>query len=114
MRKIVFAVLLCGVIFSSCHQRPDRILSEDTMTDIITDLQLNDAACQAKGISAVYDSRTYLHYYNQLFDKYNVEPEVFDSSLQWYTVNDIEGLRKIYKRVDKNIEKMREEFPDKE
>ena len=102
--------MACSLI--SCDKRPQDVLSPKQMTEIITDLQLNDAACQLKNINASYSPAAYAHYYNQIFEKYDIAPAAFDSSLKWYTMHDVVRLRKIYSDVEKNIKEMQNEFAE--
>ena len=107
-RNILFIFILACCSLTSCQQRPKNILSPKEMTEIITELQLHDAACQLKHINAAYNPAAYTHFYNQLFEKNGIEPAQLDSSLKWYAVHDIASLRKIYKKAEQNIREMQE------
>ncbi len=108
-RNILFIFTLACCALTSCQKRPENILPPKVMTEIITDLQLHDAACQLKHVTPTYNPEVYTHYYNQITEKYGIEPAQLDSSLKWYTINDIVGLRKIYKNVERNIKEMQKD-----
>jgi len=81
-------VFLTGFILllSACNSRPNGVLNERQMTNVLTDMHKTDAVLNEKGLAyGHYNEKG--AYYKFIFKKYNITKAQFDSSLVWYSKN---------------------------
>ena len=96
MIRIVL-VFACLFLLASCDSRPKGVLSQEDMTNIITDLHQLDGSLAAKSISSgQFNEKS--KYYNSVLKKYRITQAQFDSSVVWYTKNP-----KKYERIYENV-----------
>ena len=88
------------LLFSCKAKVPEDVIGKSTMVDLLYDYHL--AQAMAKSQSDSVDFRTKL-YTQAVFDKYEVNEERFNRSMEWYTRNS-EELFKIYKQIDQKFE----------
>ncbi len=100
MKRFVFIVFVL-LLFSDCGNKsntfvPDRLLSEQEMIDILTDVQIIEAdinhqrtqerehkdTIPSKPIDPVELSRSY---YGQLFGHYGITDSIFSQNMRYYT-----------------------------
>ncbi|HBN03626.1 MAG TPA: hypothetical protein DD396_06230 [Bacteroidetes bacterium] len=72
---------------SSDDHIPEGILSQEEMVDIITNIQLMDAAQKEVGISGILMGKMQDTNYTLIFNKYNTDFVQFDSSLKVYSAH---------------------------
>jgi hypothetical protein len=103
-------LLLLLILFAAaCYHDPPkpefdmtRVLSEDSMVVLLTDLQLVDGAVslKARGGKPVYDfSKAYT---DLILQKHHVEREVFNESIRYYSFY-VEKMDAIYEKVINNL-----------
>lgn len=99
--------LLCFVFFQfySCSNRPDEVMNQRAMKELLTDLHVLEAVLEEHP-PANEQERTY--YYNALLQKHGVTKASFDSSLIYYTKNP-KVFERVYTRVLTNLEKFKTE-----
>jgi hypothetical protein len=101
--KKVLCFFIASFLLGSCQQsaieKPDNLIDEETMEDIIYDLALldaiktnNPAALEQKNI----DPSTYV------YDKYDIDSLQFVSSNHYYA-SDVHNYLKMYKRVEDRL-----------
>src|SRR5262245_26163439 len=85
-RTFIFVVFLC--VINACGKKqvkvtnkPDWVLDEKTMVDIITDLRIVDAATYINPNTAPRDK---VKDWNFIMKKYNVEDSIFRNSHDYY------------------------------
>ncbi len=95
----IYFLFLLFFIFS-CKERmikiPKEVIPKDTMTHILADLQITDAAIVINSING--DStinRNIKSFYETIFKKYKVNKQRFKQSMEFYIKNP-EILEKIY------------------
>ncbi len=100
----------CGIcmlvlILAGCKvKRPDSVLSESKMENILYDYHL----AQAMGDNVPYNENyKKALYIDAVFEKYGTTEAVFDSSMVWYTRN-TDILSKVYERVSKRLKSQQE------
>ena len=81
-------VFLTGFILllSACNSRPNGVLNERQMTNVLTDMHKTDAVLNEKGLAYGHYTEK-AAYYKFIFKKYKITKAQFDSSLVWYSKN---------------------------
>jgi hypothetical protein len=101
MRNLFFAGFL---LLFSCNSKPNvQVLSQQEMVDIITDIQLADAAYKLDMLPATYKNQPQ-KYYLEILASHQTDSAMYNRSLHFYAENPL-LLKKIYKTVEKNISK---------
>lgn len=104
MKKI--AGILCAMLLlAGCNdkpvEKPDNLIPEDKMVDIIYDLSLLDAIRLSDPVSIVerkINPSTYI------YEKYKIDSLQFAQSNRYYA-SDIDGYTELYKRVEARLER---------
>ncbi|MDD4967921.1 MAG: DUF4296 domain-containing protein [Paludibacter sp.] len=95
------------MLFSSCDSRPNGVLNQKEMTNVLTEMHKTDATLNETGL-------TYKHYsdkapyYKFIFKKYGITQANFDSSLVWYSKNP-RVFGNIYEKVLANLTSLQKE-----
>ncbi len=104
MRKY-FTLVLCLLFFASCNEnaieKPDNLIDEDKMVNIIYDLTLLEAA-RVNNSASLRDMNIEPDEY--VYKKYKIDSLQFVNSDRYYA-SDIKGYSKIYDRVTKRLER---------
>lgn len=91
------------LILSGCNDRPDGVLSQSKMIDIMTDMQIAEAYSSSQyGIRRGSGDITSLG--EGVLAYHGVSREEFDSTLNWYGRN-LDEYEKMYQEVDRNLVK---------
>lgn len=114
-------LLLTGIavllIFSGCRSGrkdkatmpPPGIIPADTMVQILVDIHLIEASLKVKHAKKEENERFTEYYYDQLFEKHNINREQFDQSIEYYE-RDAEMIDKIYERVITELNKIQSQI----
>lgn len=104
--------LLTALILFSCEskQKPD-VLSMDKMSDIITDIQLADAAYKLELLPEKYKDQPE-QYYLEILNYHQTDTAAYNKSMKYYAENPI-LLKKIYLKVEKNLQTQGGKLPPK-
>ena len=88
--KRLSCILLIFLLLAACGQKeksmkPSRLLTEQEMTDILTDVQIleadiNHRKSEGKSVDGIAES-----YYSQLFEHYGITDSIFDENMRYYT-----------------------------
>jgi len=97
-----FIVFSVGCSQDTSVQLPEGILSKDQMVEVISDLQLLDAAQKSVSIDAKTQERMRDTSYVIVFNKYGTTATQFDSSLRTYARNPL-ILSELMEEVAKSI-----------
>jgi len=103
MKKLVsiFLIILATV---SCEKssivKPDNLIDEDVMVDIIYDLALLEAI---KGQNLESLQTNGINPNNYIYKKYKIDSLQFAKSDQYYAT-DVKNYKKLYERVTKRLE----------
>ena len=82
--------MIALMLLASCGnngkvKKPERLLSEQQMTDVLTDAYLIEAILnQKKSVGENVDSLQSV-YYDQLFEHYGINDSVFDQNMRYYS-----------------------------
>ena len=102
--RTFFTCLLALFLLVSCEKttvkKPDNLIKEDKMVDIIYDLSLLEAIKSQK--PAVLDSNS-VNSKTYIYEKYKIDSLQFAKSDQYYA-SDIPNYKKMYDKVTKRIE----------
>lgn len=102
MRKFVL-ILAASALLANCDnavEKPENLISESKMVDIIYDLSLLESIKTQKPMALTkhnIDSKNYI------YKKYGIDSAQFASSNRYYS-SDLERYKKIYEKVDKRID----------
>ena len=113
-------IILIGIFLSSCYNEIDQAsqgdfepkISKEELVNILTDLQLVQAAMKYKENSGQDISKLNLEYHQKIFDKYGVGKEELQKTIDFYKLN-IQEYNKIYEKVIENLSKMESEIKSK-
>lgn len=98
-------VAVAAMIVSGCRKRPDKVLSESEMVELMADMQLAEAYNEiANGYRTIGEQRRNAG--AAVLRRHGVTPEELDSTLSWYGRN-IDEYQSLYDKVDKEIERRR-------
>jgi hypothetical protein len=107
MKKIVTLFLIFS-IFVSCQstiEKPDKLIEEEVMVDIIYDLAILEAIKSQKPASLEANNIIPKEY---IYKKYKIDSLQFAKNNQYYA-SDIENYKKMYDRVGSKLEKKKTE-----
>jgi hypothetical protein len=98
MKKLFFPFLAIFILFTSCNEavvkKPDNLIDEDKMVDIIYDLSLLDAIkTQGNATQQSYPTTSEF-----LKKKYKMDSVSFANNYKYYA-SDIKNYKKMYNRV---------------
>jgi len=102
--KTAFTVLLLSALTSCYHEvkdtvsRPDRLLSEDSLVEVLTEVQLADGAITYKRISHKKPGNDKEKYYAYIYQKYHLTPELLKHNIDYYNT-DPDKMIAIYDKV---------------
>ena len=100
-------VCMLALAIAGCKvKRPDDVISESKMENLLYDYHLAKSMGDNLPYSENYKKALYL---DAVFKKYGTTEAVFDSSLVWYTRN-TEVLSKIYEKVSKRLKAQQNEI----
>ena len=109
MKKTTPFILLLIFVFSctsnTIYKKPDDLISEDLMVDLILDIQI---ANEAKNNKNSQEKRI-LNYMPLVYKKYGIDSARFARSNFYYTT-DIDNYTKLLKRVQVKLKLMEKEY----
>lgn len=108
MKKIVTLFLIFSV-FVSCQSRiekPDKLIEEEVMVDIIYDLAILEAIKSQKPASLEANNIIPNEY---IYKKYKIDSLQFAKNNQYYA-SDIENYKKMYDKVGSKLEKKKSDL----
>ncbi|RYZ83508.1 MAG: DUF4296 domain-containing protein [Proteobacteria bacterium] len=96
---ILFTIWACG---ETIVEKPDNLIDEDTMVDILYDLSLIDAM-KSHNPGALQTAKEPTKY---IYKKYKIDSLQFANSNRYYATN-LRRYKKLYKRVGMHLERTR-------
>jgi len=107
--RILPIALLLLTIFSGCYKehkletvKPVNLIPQQKLTQIITDMQLIEAAVEYDKVHGKYHNQLEQEYYHVLFQRYQVNPEQIRESINYYT-SEGDVMARIYDKVLSNL-----------
>lgn len=114
MKLKYFAVfLLVSVAFIACESKPDGVLGDEKMVQVLTDIHITDAILNEKRIFDKNIKDTMSSYYDHVWVKNNISYQHFKTSINYYTRNTTE-LNIIYDSVISRLIHMRDSVRDRD
>lgn len=106
--KLLYIVVLC-LAPTACNTRPDYVIDEDTMTDLLVDVHMSEGLLDVQG-RQMSDHKNYgQEVMAAVLLKHGVTRAQYDTSLVWYSQN-LKRLIRIYNNVDKELQARSEEW----
>lgn len=89
--------MITALLYTACDNRPDNVLSQNKMADILFEMHKLEGAFTEKSdsIITIQDQKPF---YNSILAKYNITQAQFDSSIVWYS-----KYPKKYERIYDNV-----------
>ena len=91
LRKTAFVLLAAATLFSGCNskkqvmEKPDNLINRITLVNILADSYLIESTLQMSGrIDTISKDELARLYYKDLFDRYHITNEQFESSVAYY------------------------------
>lgn len=100
-----FLLLLTFACKPDTHEdvaKPENLLDRAKMIEMLTEIQLADAAANRAGMSVDSRKKQKDIYFNAILEKYATQPQVFYNSYNYYIAQKIDTT--IYNEVIKNLE----------
>lgn len=96
MRRVVALFLV--MVSCSRDEKPEGLLSEDTMVEILVEIHLAEGFVQS--LSIPYDSSKVLYpiLEKQIFEKHGIADSVYENSLEYYLL-DAAKMEYLYERT---------------
>lgn len=104
MKKSAFLIFMVVLILSGCDKRPDNVLSDSEMADLMTDLILAEAMEQHSMANLNDSLRATLG--ERILVQHGVNRATLDSTISWYSRN-VDDYYRLYAKVDKRLKKMK-------
>lgn len=105
-----YTIIILAIIFAtSCGKEAKAPLGEKEFTKLLIDVHLTDAVLGVEGYRNVRGKEEYQKYYNYLFNKHGVSPEVFDSCVVFYSKN-LANYEKIYQVVVDSLNRLKSRY----
>lgn len=103
MRCCLILPFVSLLILSACVKRPDGVLSERKMVQIVADLELAEAYLQSNPQRSDADRAAMVQY---VVDKHGVSRAQFDSTMSWYGRN-MDQYYELFAKVDRELSSRR-------
>lgn len=101
MQRLNFIIILFFFLFTSCSkQKPKGILSEEDMTELMTEVSLIDAYLNTLPIDS--GRKVLPVYYSHAFEKFKLDSAGFIKNIDYYLGNPV-LTEKIYTNINKTL-----------
>lgn len=97
-RLIFFIVLIIGQVSCGDSNRPEGLLSEDQMVQVMVDIHMAEGLAGSLPVSYDSSKKLYPMFESRVFEKHQVEDSVYRESLQYY-LRDAKKMEELYGRV---------------
>ena len=87
---IIFALLTITILISGCNskkqmmEKPDNLINRITLVNILADSYLIESTLQVSPNDSIRRDELARQYYKDLFDRYHITDEQFESSVSYY------------------------------
>ena len=103
--KVLFLSLI--VLLTACQSRPEYVIDEDTMIELLTDVHMAEGLIDLQQKENRENDAYGQQIMAAVLDKYHVSKADYDTSLVWYSQN-LSKLIRIYRHVDENLQERQE------
>lgn len=102
-RVCLYALASClTLLLLSCQPKPDYLIDEETMTDLLTDIHMSEGLLDMQQKVQKNEDDYGKQVMAAVLLKYNVSKADYDSSLVWYSQH-LNTFIRIYKHVNNNL-----------
>jgi hypothetical protein len=108
MNSRTITIFLSITIFSACSKVPFRVIQEDEMIHLLTDIHLAEAMMDNDS-QMFADSAGKANLFRSIFEKHHTTKAEFDTSLVWYASH-LDIYMDVYKRVSDGLAMMNDTF----
>ena len=108
MKQLLVSLLFIVLLGSCYHEvkqepvKPERLLSEDSMVIVLTEIQLADGALTLMNYNHITKTDEKKRYYAYIYKKFNLTPELLKQNIEYYNTDPAKMIA-IY---DKVLEKL--------
>ena len=99
--------LLLGCLLAACQQRPDYVIEEDQMTELLTDVHMAEGLIELQQRHSLDDAEYGQSVIAAVLKKHHISKAQYDTSLVWYSQH-LNDLIRIYNHVNENLAERRE------
>jgi hypothetical protein len=112
MKRFVYIVFVL-LLFSACGNKsktfvPNRLLTEQEMIDVMTDVQIIESDLNIRKSNQQDISGLAKSYYTQLFEHYGITDSIYSENMKYYTMHPAE-LERIMDSVMQRLTKEQSE-----
>lgn len=113
MQKVCLYVLVSclTLLLLSCQPKPDYLVDEDTMIDLLTDVHMSEGLIDLQQKQLKDDPDYGKQVMASVLMKYHVSKADYDSSLVWYSQH-LNSFIRIYKHVNNNLKDAEEHWTE--
>jgi len=109
MRAGLFYLFVISVLLVACNRRPDYVIDEETMTDLLFDVPISEGLLDVQGQQMSDHTNYGQEVMAAVLLKHGVTRAQYDTSLVWYSQN-LKKLIRIYDDVNKKLESQSEKW----
>ena len=113
MKKLAIIFLILVSFLTSCNRevikKPDPLIREKEMINIITDIHLAEATYQRMRNDSIVRKSSSVNFYYSILAKYNVADSVFEKSFIYYASNP-KNFEKMYMEVMNRLSEIEQEY----
>lgn len=109
MKKIVSVLVIVLMACNEVHKspKPDKLLSQESMIDIMYDIRVMNAA-QSKNYKKVKDSSVFIDKF--IYHKYKIDSIILRQNLDYYATNSFKTAKDIEFAVQQRLEEVKKEI----
>lgn len=117
MKYFFYIIAISLITLSSCKtkneqiKKPEYLIPKDTLAMIFVDIHKIDGIVLSNSLNMNKYSKEDLYY--SVFQKYDVNEDEFNSTVRYYTLNDIRTLHEIYSESLAILNEEKAELTDK-
>lgn len=111
MKKLFLSLLVIGLLSSCYHEvkdqvkKPSRLLPEDSLVLVLTEVQIADGALTHQRISHKKIKGSKEKYYAIIYKKFDLTPKLLEENIKYYN-SDPDKMAAIYDQVLENLSKL--------
>lgn len=108
-QRCTYVIVVLMLMLTACGvERPDDVLSDAQMEDILYDYHIARAMAERVPYNETYKR---VFYVDDVFRKHGITEAQFDSSMVWFARNP-QAIADIYKRVNERLRSQRDRYAD--
>ncbi len=113
MKKIAAILIFLVFVVSSCDEpvvpKPENLIKEKQMIDILVDIHLAEATFQRFRYDSIMKDNSSANFYYSVLDKYNLPDSVFEQSFVYYA-SAPKNFEKMYRKVMNELSALEQEY----